>query len=148
MTKTIVCGIDNSPTAAAAARKAAELAVALGGNLHLVSAYGKVEAQTIEVGPEEFLVSNEMEADRVTGAVAIELRREFPGLHVESVSSGGKPGDALVHSAERLKADLIVVGNKRTQGLARVLGSIARDVIAHAPCDVYVAHTHTHGHRA
>ena len=147
MTKKIVCGIDNSPTAAAAARTAAELAVALGADLHLVSAYGKIEAQTVEVGAEEFLVSNEMEADRVTGAVAVELRREFPGLQVEPESSGGKPGDALVHCAERLDADLIVVGNKRTQGIARVLGSIARDVIAHAPCDVYVAHTHTHHHR-
>src|SRR5690606_28369663 len=41
-------------------------------------------------------------------------------------------------------ASLIVVGNKRVQGVAgRVLGSIARDVAAHASCDVYIAHTHT-----
>ena len=142
MTKKIVCGIDNSPTAAAAARKAAELAIALDADLHLVSAYGKIESQTVEIGAESVLVSNEMEADRVSGAVAVELRQEFPGLSVQPSSSDGKPGEALVKAAERLDADLIVVGNKRVQGIARVLGSIARDVAAHAPCDLYVAHTH------
>ena len=39
-------------------------------------------------------------------------------------------------------ADVIVVGNKRVQGVSRILGSIARYVAAHAPCDVYIAHTH------
>jgi nucleotide-binding universal stress UspA family protein len=142
VTKTVVCGVDNSPTAAAAARRAAELTVALGGRLHLVSAYGKVEAETVEVGSETIFVSNEMEAERVSGAVAVELRQEFPGLDVSPWSGEGRPSEALVRAAERLDADLIVVGNKRVQGIARVLGSIARDVAAHAPCDVYVAHTH------
>ena len=144
MTKTIVCGVDNSPTAAAAARKAAELAVALGGDLHLLSAFGKVEAETVQVGLESFVLSTDMEAERVAGAVAVELRKEFPGLQVIPAASEGRPGEALVAAAERLDADLIVVGNKRVQGISRVLGSIARDVASHAPCDVYIAHTH-HG---
>ncbi|WP_243060479.1 universal stress protein [Nocardioides sp. SR21] len=142
MAKTILCGVDNTNTAAAAARKAAGLAVALGAELHLLSAYGKVESETVEVGSETILVSNEMEAERVAGAIAVELRQEFPGLAVHAAASEGRPGDALVSAAERLDADLIVVGNKRVQGIARVLGSIARDVAAHAPCDVYVALTH------
>jgi nucleotide-binding universal stress UspA family protein len=147
MTKTIVCGVDNSPTAAAAARKAAELALALGADLHLLSAYGKIESQTVEIGSESVFLSNEMEADRVSGAVAVELRREYPGLHVTPASSDGKPGEALVKAAEREGAELIVVGNKRVQGIGRVLGSIASHVVSHAPCDVYVAHTHTHHHK-
>ena len=36
---------------------------------------------------------------------------------------------------------MIVVGNKRVQGLARVLGSVASAVAQHAPCDVYIAKT-------
>jgi nucleotide-binding universal stress UspA family protein len=144
MTKTIVCGVDNSATAASAARKAAALAVALGADLHLLSAYGKVESETVQVGSESILLSTDMEAERVAGAVAVELRKEFPGLSVVPTASEGRPGEALVAAAERLAADLIVVGNKRVLGIARVLASIARDVAAHAPCDVYVAHTH-HG---
>jgi len=139
---TIVCGIDNTPTAAEAARTAARLATALGGRLHLLSAYGKIEAETVEIGSEQVLVSNEMEAERVTGAVGVDLRREFPDLQITTASAEGRPGDALVKAAEQLGADLIVVGNKRVQGIARVLGSVARDVAVHAPCDVYIAHTH------
>ncbi len=142
MSKKIVCGIDESETAAAAARKAAEMAVALGGSLHLVSAYGKFESETINIGSDEIFLSNEQEADRITSAIAIELRQEFPTLEVVTRASEGNPGEALVKVAEHIEADLIVVGNKRVQGIARVLGSIARDVAAHASCDVYIAHTH------
>lgn len=142
MTKTLVCGVDNSPASAVAARKAAELALALGAHLHLVSAYGKVDAETVDLGTKKFVVSNEMEAERITGALTVDLHREFPGLEITPWSGPGRPGEALVRAAEKLDADLIVVGNKRVQGIARVLGSIARDVAAHAPCDVYVAHTH------
>ena len=66
-----------------------------------------------------------------------------PGLAVTTAALEGKPGEALVRAADKLGAELIVVGNKRVQGVAgRVLGSIARDVASHASCDVYVAHTH------
>ncbi|MFI5429021.1 universal stress protein [Aeromicrobium sp. UC242_57] len=54
----------------------------------------------------------------------------------------GKPAAALVELAEETGADVIVVGNKRVQGMSRVLGSIAADVTRRAPCDVYIAHTH------
>ena len=103
MTKTIVCGVDNSTTAAAAARKAATLAAALGAHLHLLSAYGKIEAETVEIGSEKILVSNEMEADRIAGAIAVELRQAFPDLQVTPCSSEGRPGDALVRTATKLE---------------------------------------------
>lgn len=143
MTKTIVCGVDGSETAAAAARTAAELAVALEARLFLVSAYGKLKAETIEVGSDRMLLSNEQEAESTARTVELELRRAFPGLDVSSSPAEGQPAEALVHAAASHEATTIVVGNKRTQGIARVLGSIARDVVAHAPCDVHIAHTHS-----
>lgn len=143
MSKKIVCGIDNSETAAAAARKAAELTAAYGGTLYVVTAFGKFEAETINVGSDEILLSNEQESDQVAEELATQLRMEFPGIVVETLAVEGAPGEALVKVANSLEADVIVVGNKRVQGIARVLGSIARDVAAHAPCDVYVAHTHS-----
>ena len=79
------------PDAAAAARKAAELSVALGATLHLISAYGKVESETVEVGSERIFLSTDMEADRVVGAVAVELRQEFPGLEVIALVLRGSP---------------------------------------------------------
>ncbi len=142
MSKIVVTGVDTSETAAAAARKAAGIAVALDARLHVLSAYGDFEAERISVGAEEFLVSNEKTAEGVAFDVFAEIRKEFPGLEITYGPAEGSPADALVKAAEELKADVIVVGNKRVQGLARILGSIARDVAAHAPCDVYIAHTH------
>jgi nucleotide-binding universal stress UspA family protein len=71
--------------------------------------------------------------------VAAEVSRITPG--VKGVAVEGKPVDALVDAATEVDADLIVVGNKRVQGLTRMLGSVAAGVARHAPCDVYIVHT-------
>ena len=108
--------------------------------LHVLSAYGTFESERISVGSEEFLLTNEQEAEGVARDVFVGIRKEFPSLEITFGPAEGNPGEALVKAAENLSADVIVVGNKRVQGMARILGSIARDVAAHAPCDVYVAH--------
>ncbi|HLS48647.1 MAG TPA: universal stress protein [Actinomycetaceae bacterium] len=142
MAKTIITGVDGSDEATRAAHKAAELAQALGAELHVISAFGKFEMDTISTGGEEFVVSSMGEAENLTWRVAAGLRREFPDLEIKAAPAEGKPAEALVEVAERLDADLIVVGNKRVQGPLRVLGSVAREVAAHANCDVYVVHTY------
>lgn len=140
--KTILTGVDNSDTALEAAQKAAELAAAVGARLHLISAYGQFEGETIAVGNDTFEISNEDDAAARASGVAAGLRAAHPGLEVTTAPAEGKPGDALVRIAGEVDADLIVVGNKRVQGITRVFGSIAREVTTHAPCDVYIAHTH------
>ncbi|MDQ6525566.1 universal stress protein [Nocardioides sp. LHD-245] len=141
--KTIVTGVDGSDTAMAAAERAATLAQALGARLHVVSAFGRYESETVQIGSDTLLLSTERDAEEVAAKVATSLRTTFPGLEVTTAAADGKPGEAMVAAADQLGAELIVVGNKRVQGIAgRVLGSIARDVAAHASCDVYVAHTH------
>ncbi|SKB06511.1 universal stress protein [Aeromicrobium choanae] len=142
MAKIVLTGVDNTEPAAAAARKAAELAAGMGARLHVLSAYGSFEAERIDVGSEELLITSEQAAQGVASDVFAGIRREFPELEVTYGAAEGNPADALVRAAEELDVDVIVVGNKRVQGLARILGSIARDVAAHAPCDVYIAHTH------
>ncbi|MGO4435355.1 universal stress protein, partial [Paenarthrobacter sp. RAF9] len=62
-------------------------------------------------------------------------------LEVTYSAARGKPGEALVKEAEMQDARLIVVGNRRMQGLGRVLGSVANTVAHTAPCDVYIAKT-------
>ena len=140
--KTIVTGVDGSETATAAAERAAVLAGALGARLHVVSAYGKFEQETVKIGSDTMYLSSEKDAEDVAAKITTTLRAAYPDVEITSGAAEGKPGEALVATAEALGADLIVVGNKRVQGLARILGSIARDVAAHASCDVYVAHTH------
>ncbi|GAA5056571.1 universal stress protein [Nocardia callitridis] len=140
--KTIVTGVDGSPTAARAAERAAALAEALGARLHVICAYERLEVERLRQGSEELVRSTEEQARRTAVEEVRALQARHQALVLRSDAVEGKPGEVLVQVAERLDAEVIVVGNKRVQGFARVLGSIARDVASRAHCDVYVAHTH------
>lgn len=141
MIKTIVTGVDGSEPAAQTAHKAAELANALGAELLVVCAYGKFEMKKLSSGGEVFVTSNEDAARKTAETALHSVRREFPALAGTAEAAEGEPAEAMVRTAQRSGAGLIVVGNKRVQGLGRMLGSIAHDVAGHASCDVYVAYT-------
>lgn len=143
MEKSIVVGVDDSTTARAAARTAADLAAALGAELLVVTAYGKYKFEPVDADVDNMYITTEALARTVADAAIAELAAAFPRLTITPISAAGRPGDALVSVAERHNSELIVVGNKRVQGIARVFGSIARHVATHAPCDVYIANTHT-----
>lgn len=142
MTKIVITGVDGSDTAAQAAHTAAEIADAFNGELHVLCAYGKLKPDTVVSGSEQYVFATAVEAERTALSTVADLKASFPGLAITSTPSEGKPGDALIDAAVRLGADLIVVGNKRVQGISRALGSVAKDVATHAKCDVYVAYTH------
>lgn len=142
MTMNILVGVDGSETATAAAHTAARLADALGAQLLVVSAFTRDETERVEQGSDVFIHNNETSALTVAEQEASALRATFPGPQIKPLAFAGKPAHTLVKVAMELDIDLIVVGNKRVQGLGRVLGSIAKDVAQHAPCDVYIAHTH------
>ena len=71
--------------------------------------------------------------------MAEELRKQ--GLTVESHTPVGEAADALCSVAETIGADLIVVGNKRMQGAALILGSVPNRVAHKATCSVLIART-------
>jgi nucleotide-binding universal stress UspA family protein len=55
------------------------------------------------------------------------------------VRMGGKPHEFIVEAAKDKAVDLVVMGTHGRTGLARVLlGSVAQNVIGHAPCPVLV----------
>ena len=139
--QTIIVGVDQSEGAMAAARKAARLAWGLGAELAVVTAFGKYEFEAVGSTEDEVYITSEEIALAVADAVAANLKGEYPDVVMTTIAAAGKPGDALVAVADRHDADVIVVGNKRVQGIARVFGSIAHQVEAHASCDVYVANT-------
>lgn len=141
MIDTIVTGVDDSATAAAAARKAAALASIHDAELHVISAYGNQETKILRAGGDVVQISHKETASGVAKSVADSLRADFPHLTITSDAALGQAGEALVSAAAELNADLIVVGNKRVQGFTRVMGSVARSVAAEAHCDVYVAYT-------
>lgn len=136
MTQPIVVGVDQSETARRAAFRAAELATALGAPLHLVMAAsrGRADGLATETG---------RHVDWLAGAEQY-LHALMGELNVAAVTGSVVPDDpatAMCDEAARLHAQMIVVGNKRVQGISRVLGAIALDVARQAECDVLISDT-------
>jgi nucleotide-binding universal stress UspA family protein len=138
MSGVVVVGVDGSPSARKAAEVALGLAKALGGSLHIVTAFDVDRAETFGVGSDEVKVWNSEAAE----TVAKSLGESRPGVEISYFAARGKPADALIKEAMRLDARLIVVGNRRMRGIGRLLGSVANSVAHNAPCDVYIANTY------
>lgn len=69
------------------------------------------------------------------------FRRAAAAIDVETVAveTAGSPSDAIISTAERLAVDLVVVGTRDAGLLERLFDpSVARNVVAHAPCSVLV----------
>jgi len=137
--KTYVVGIDGSETAAVAAARAGELAAATGGSIHVVCAYSGRDASTINVGGDSYLVSSLTTAEQISEQQAVAYRTQ--GIDATSAALDEKPASALLSEAARVQADVIVVGNRRMQGVSRVLGAVANEIAHKAPCDVLLVKT-------
>lgn len=133
----IIVGIDRSDTARAAARAAAELAGAYGANLHVVMCVERTKPVNINVGGDVFHTDWVTQAEEYLDSVVRTLSHDSITRSVGE----GDPAKTLCAEADELDARAIVVGNRRTRGVARILGSVASDVIKSAPCDVLVANT-------
>jgi nucleotide-binding universal stress UspA family protein len=134
----IIVGVDDSLTARDAALQAAELASALNRPLHLVRAMSRGAGQQVRGGTESWLADPITLGEQGLTALAGELGCTTTITHSVVMKD---PAKALCEEAARLGASIIVVGNKRVQGAARVLGSIANDVAKQAPCNVFIVHT-------
>jgi nucleotide-binding universal stress UspA family protein len=139
MANIIVVGVDGGEPSLRAARRAGELAKHLNASLHVVTALDKSTVEEFPNRPGPTFVSS----GELAEAIAADAAREVASVagNVTSAVAYGKPAVALVEEAVRLEANLIVVGNRRVQGISRVLGSVASGVAAHAPCDVYIVRT-------
>lgn len=137
MFETVVVGADASETAAEAVRQAIELVKLTGGTLHIVSAYRQQQLSTAG-GEETGLESGDL-AESVLANHGSRARAAGVETHTHAVS--GAAADAICDTAEKVHADLIIVGNKGMIGMRRVLGSVPNSVAHHAPCSVLIADT-------
>jgi nucleotide-binding universal stress UspA family protein len=79
------------------------------------------------------------EAREDVEALAREAKAYFAGPTTAHVAVGS-PGTEIVELAEKLGADVVVVGCEGKDGLRRLLlGSVSEYVARHAPCSVLVA---------
>jgi nucleotide-binding universal stress UspA family protein len=138
MFKTILVAADDSATAARAVQTAVELVKALGGDLHVMTAY-RPESVKVERLPAEYI-------DRVTDPADLlleKLRKEIEkeGVQAKYHPAAGSAADAIVTVADHVGADLIVVGNRGMKGVRRVLGSVPNSVAHSANCSVLIVDT-------
>jgi nucleotide-binding universal stress UspA family protein len=145
--KRIVVGTDGSETAQEAVRQAADLAKSTGAALDIVSAYGgesgsgsgSTPLERVERPadvPESAREQVNFALDTATGIA----KRD--GVEVQAHAEEGDPADAIISVAERVHADVIVVGNKGMTGARRfLLGSVPNKVSHHAPCSVFIIRT-------
>ncbi len=127
--RTIVVGADGSETGRKALVVALQLAATLGTALHVVSAYGVLQAPS--------------DAEAVLTAATRAARAEGP----EAITHARRedPAEALIAVAEEQDADLLVVGSKGMRGASRfLLGSVPNKVSHHAPCSVLIVRTDEH----
>lgn len=70
---------------------------------------------------------------------AARLRADFPDWKVGAEALLDHPAEGLLRRAESWKADLLVLGCHGRTALGRLLmGSVTRQVLNHAPCDVRI----------
>jgi nucleotide-binding universal stress UspA family protein len=138
MFKTILVGADDSETAGRAVRTAVELVKAVGGDLHVMTAY-RPESVRVEKLPDEFMDLVTDPADLLLERLRKEIERD--GVQAKYHPAAGNPADAIVKVADQISADLIVVGNRGMKGVRRVLGSVPNSVAHAANCSVLIVDT-------
>ncbi len=146
MYTTILVGTDGSGPAQAAIDAAGEIARRFDiDTVHIVTGYRPISsAEMISLShelPEEFLST--LTADAPARNVVDEAKHdlESSGLMVQTHSVADSGADAILDVAERIGADLIVVGS-RGYGVGRRLlrGSVSTKVAHHADCSVLIVH--------
>ncbi|EJU9614673.1 MULTISPECIES: universal stress protein [Pseudomonas] len=136
MIKHILVAYDASTAAELALNFAHDLAERFGASLHILSV-----AQPPEFG-DEVETEAVIERSRAHFHHAFNMlgyRRMAPEDRPTTHVSVGRPAEQIVRYAEEHAIDHIVIGHRGHSGFERwLLGSVARQVIDHAPCAVTV----------
>ena len=134
----ILVPVDFSDHASRALDTAIELAKQADGRLHLVHSY---PIAPVMLAPYEISMPLDLErsvreaANKQLADLAERVRKA--GVPVETSTSAESPSEAIVHCAEKIGADLIVMGTRGLTGLKHVLlGSTAERTLRLAPCPV------------
>jgi nucleotide-binding universal stress UspA family protein len=137
----IVVGTDGSDTATVALMEAVKLAELYETELHIVSAYKRMGVDAASL-PGEFkgAVTSTSAVDAVLADAA--SRAKSSGVTAWTHAVDGDPADALIDTARKVSAGLLVVGNKGIGSVKRfVLGNVPSKVVHNAPCSTQIVHT-------
>ncbi len=136
--KTILVPTDFSEHSTVAVQTAVDLAKTLGASLHLVHV---LHFPVLVAAPGQVAIPQDLWTQIRDGA-ARKLEKAKQGVAASGVAaethlSEGANAQAIVELAEKVKADLIVIGTRGLSGLKHVmLGSVAERTVRLAPCPV------------
>jgi nucleotide-binding universal stress UspA family protein len=141
--RTLLVPIDFSDSASRTIELAVEMARGARATLHLLHAYevplGTIPPYGVAV-PESLLAQVRDAAARRLEKAAHQVTAA--GLPCETHVVHGPAADAIVEAAERLGADLVVMGTHGHTGLKHaLLGSVAERTVRGAPCPVLTIRT-------
>lgn len=126
----ILVGIDDSPESEKALRFAAELARSTGRGLRIV--HSRVVPNLDLVAYPELEESANQHAQHILDAAANRCERE--GLKVEKRMLADKPAESIAKVAEESDVDMVVVGHRGRNAVARLLlGSVADRLVQICP---------------
>jgi nucleotide-binding universal stress UspA family protein len=137
----VVVGVDGSEDARRALRWALDEGRARGATVQVVHAWAPPFVDISGLLP----VSGDADVQRAAEQVLQDMvaAADTTGVAVESVAVPGPPSAAILEAAAG--AGLVVVGSRGRGGFAGLLlGSVGRQVAAHAPCPVVVVPSNRH----
>jgi nucleotide-binding universal stress UspA family protein len=136
--KTVLVGIDGSPYGEAALDFAAEEASLRGAGLLIVCAWEMpMVIDPMAAYPGEWFERMEQDADVLVKAAVARVKASYPAVPTQGKAIEGHPAVVLLEEAKN--ADMIVLGSHgRGEFASLLLGSVAQQVIHHAPCPVVV----------
>lgn len=134
----ILITVDDDPLAAHAAEVGVGLARSLNAEIALIHAMDPSLIYSPEAGAVVDEISQHAQQD--AARIMADFRARLPsGTSALQFIRQGRPGQEIVRAAKEWPADLIVIGSHGRRGISRaVLGSVAEEVMRHAPCPVLV----------
>jgi nucleotide-binding universal stress UspA family protein len=146
MFSTIVVGTDGSEPANQAVAVAMHLARKDGGEVHLVHVIKAAPSgiPVTQVGSSVVVRGDDAMTREVRTAADAILEKAGAGagdLNIRTHIAAGSPADALIEVADKVGADLIVVGSKGMRGAHRLIGSVPNSIAHGANCNVLIAKT-------
>jgi nucleotide-binding universal stress UspA family protein len=121
------------------ARPAIDKAVALAGangTIRLIHVRSLVPVTFMEFVPPHFDTEQQRDAEQKLAAITATI--PLPPERVSSVVSLGSVYHDVLEEADKIAADLIVVGSHRPRTATYLLGSNAATIVRHAKCSVLV----------
>jgi nucleotide-binding universal stress UspA family protein len=133
MFKNILAAIDGSPSSQHALTVAADLAQQQDATLTIMTAVPPLPPLIMEDTTQAYMPEYQERARKshqeLLANTEADLKKSHPTLKTATVLKEGSPARKIIEAAAERKADLIVLGNRGTGGIATwLLGSVSRQV--------------------